>query len=140
MAENIFDGFDHTRHKDEVEQRWGKNTYAKSDQWWRDLGEEGRADWKRLMNQLGLDWIAAAERKEDPASPAAQELAERQVEWLRAIPGTPAYEKDGDLAGYLINLGEVYVADERFAVNYGGVEGAAFVRDALRHYVETRLN
>lgn len=140
MAENIFDGFDHSQHKEEVEQRWGKSSYAKSDQWWRGLGEEGQAEWKELMHQLGLDWIAAAARKEDPASPAAQELAERHVEWLRAIPGTPAHEKDGDLAGYLLNLGEIYVADERFAVNYGGVEGATFVRDSLRHYVETKLS
>jgi protein subunit release factor A len=28
----------------------------------------------------------------------------------------------------------MYVADERFAANYGGVEGAIFVRDALRVY------
>ena len=30
MAENVFDGFDHTQYKDEVEQRWGKDAYAKS--------------------------------------------------------------------------------------------------------------
>jgi hypothetical protein len=28
------------------------------------------------------------------------------------------------------------VADERFAANYGGIEGATFVRDALRVYAE----
>lgn len=139
MSENIFDGFDRTQHKEEVEQRWGKDTYAKSDQWWRGLGDEGQADWKKLMHQLGLDWIAAAERGEDSTSPAAQQLAERQVEWLRAIPGTPAHEEGGDLAGYLLGLGEMYVADERFAANYGGIEGATFVRDCLRHYVETTL-
>ena len=33
----------------------------------------------------------------------------------------------------------MYVADERFAANYGGVGGATFVRDALCHYVETAL-
>ena len=35
MAEEMFDGFDHTRYKDEVEQRWGKDSYARSDAWWR---------------------------------------------------------------------------------------------------------
>lgn len=140
MSENIFDGFDHTQYKEEVEQRWGQDAYAKSDQWWRKLGAEGQAEWKQMMHQLGLDWIAAAERKEDPASPAAQELAERQIEWLRAIPGTPAHEEHGDLGGYLLNLGDLYVADERFAQNFGGVEGATFVRDTLRHYVETKLS
>ena len=28
MAEKMFDGFDHTRYKDEVEERWGKDAYA----------------------------------------------------------------------------------------------------------------
>jgi MerR family transcriptional regulator, thiopeptide resistance regulator len=31
------------------------------------------------------------------------------------------------------------VADPRFAANYGGAEGAAFVRDALRIYAEDQL-
>ena len=33
-------------------------------------------------------------------------------------------------------LGELYVADERFAANYGGQAGAEFVRDALRIYAD----
>jgi len=32
----------------------------------------------------------------------------------------------------------MYVADERFAANYGGTEGAAYVRDAMRRFVERR--
>jgi hypothetical protein len=31
------------------------------------------------------------------------------------------------------------VADPRFAVNYGGEAGAAYVRDALRIYAENHL-
>ena len=33
----------------------------------------------------------------------------------------------------------MYVADERFAVNYGGADGAAFVRDALTVYADREL-
>jgi hypothetical protein len=33
----------------------------------------------------------------------------------------------------------LYVSDERFAANYGGLEGAAFVRDALATYVASTL-
>ena len=33
----------------------------------------------------------------------------------------------------------MYVADERFAANYGGVEGASFVRDAILAYLGNRL-
>src|SRR6187455_719053 len=35
MAENMFNGFDHTQYKDEVQERWGKKAYADSDRWWR---------------------------------------------------------------------------------------------------------
>jgi hypothetical protein len=33
----------------------------------------------------------------------------------------------------------MYVADERFAAGYGGAQGAAFVRDALRAWAATNL-
>ncbi|MGH3705888.1 MAG: MerR family transcriptional regulator, partial [Agromyces sp.] len=68
MAENMFDGFDHTQYKEEVEERWGKDAYAKSDAWWRSMSADEKADWQQRMSQLGRDWIAAHERGVDPAS------------------------------------------------------------------------
>lgn len=132
MAEDMFEGFDHTQYRDEVEQRWGADAYAKSNDWWRGIGPDGRARWQAEAEQLGADWIAAAA---DPNvscdSPLAQGLAARHVAWLQGVPGTPAAESGGDLNGYVRGLAEMYVADERFAANYGGIEGAQFVRDAL---------
>jgi DNA-binding transcriptional MerR regulator len=137
MAENMFDGFDHTQYKEEVEQRWGKDAYARSDAWWRGLSGEERRNWMARVEQLGREWIAAAEVADVTAdSPEAQDLARRHIEWLRGIPGTPAAEPGGDLVAYVRALAEGYVADERFAANYGGVEGASFVRDALLAYIE----
>lgn len=74
----------------------------------------------------------------DPLGEEAQALARRQAEWLSAIPGTPR-EGTGPSKEYFLGLAEMYVADERFARNYGGVEGAAFVRDAMRAYAERKL-
>ncbi|REJ08541.1 MerR family transcriptional regulator [Microbacterium bovistercoris] len=140
MAENMFDGFDHTQYKEEVEERWGKKAYADSDRWWRGMSDAERADWQKLVSDLGRDWIAAAERGIDPASDEAQALARRHVEWLTGIPGTPAAAAPGgDVKGYVIGLGEMYVADPRFAANYGGTQGAEFVRDALRVYADGNL-
>jgi DNA-binding transcriptional MerR regulator len=133
MADKMFDGFDHTQYKEEVEQRWGADAYAKSDAWWRGMSDADRASWKDRAAALGRDWIAGAQAGLDPASDEAQELARRHVEWLTAIPGTPA-ASGGDLKGYVLGLAEMYVADERFARNYGGPDGATFVRDALRTY------
>ena len=154
MAEEMFDGFDHTKYRDEVEQRWGKDAYAKSDSWWRGMGAEEKSAWMEQSRQLGADWTAAAGAGVPADSEQAQELARRHVEWLRGIPGTPAASSAvggntggstgdsnsaPDIKGYVTGLGEMYVADPRFAANYGGADGAAFVRDALRIFAETQL-
>ncbi|WRS29295.1 TipAS antibiotic-recognition domain-containing protein [Actinomycetaceae bacterium MB13-C1-2] len=136
MAETMFDGFNHTQYKDEVEERWGADSYAKSDAWWQGKTENEKADWTARMKSLNRDWIAAASDPEVAAdSERAQTLAARHVDWLRSIPGTPAADPNGDLDGYVKGLAEMYVCDERFAANYGGVEGASFVRDALVAYL-----
>jgi len=143
MAESMFDGFDHTQYKEEVEDRWGKKAYADSDRWWRGMTDAERADWQQRVSDLGRDWIAAAESGVDPASAEAQDVARRHVEWLTSVPGTPAAVPGGDVKGYVIGLGEMYVADPRFGANYatasGGTQGAEFVRDALRIYAEANL-
>ncbi|KQZ85708.1 MerR family transcriptional regulator [Microbacterium sp. Root166] len=143
MAENMFDGFDHTQYKEEVEQRWGKKAYADSDRWWRGMTADEKAAWQQRVSELGRDWIAAAESGAAPDSDQAQAVAERHVEWLTGIPGTPAAVPGGDVKGYVIGLGEMYVADPRFGANYataqGGTHGAEFVRDALRVYAENNL-
>ena len=150
MAENMFDGFDHTQHKEEVEQRWGAQAYADGDRWWRGMTDAERADWQRRVADLGRDWSDAAERGVDPASAEAQALARRHVEWLTGIPGTPAHRPlrqaqgpDPDVRAYVTGLGEMYVADPRFGANYatsdGGTRGAEFVRDALYVYAEAHL-
>jgi len=134
MAENMFDGFDHTQYKDEVEERWGTDAYAKSDAWWRGMSDSEKKEWQGRVSQLSSDWVAAARSGVTPDSDAAQELARRHVEWLSGIPGTPGAAKE-----YVVGLGEMYVADPRFGANYGGVEGATFVRDALAVYAEAHL-
>jgi DNA-binding transcriptional MerR regulator len=140
MAENMFDGFDHTRYQDEVEERWGKDAYAKGDTWWRSMTDAEKAAWKTNAARLGSDWIAAAESGIAADSDEAQAIAGRHVEWLSSIPGTPGADR-----AYVTGLGEMYVADERFAVNYASANaadplaGARFVRDALAVYAERNL-
>lgn len=139
MAESMFDGFDHTQYKDEVEQRWGKKAYADSDSWWRGMDAATKAAWQRETAELGQAWADAAASGVTPDSTAAQAIAERHVAWLTRIPGTPAAAPDGDVKAYVIGLGEMYVADPRFGANYGGQAGAEFVRDTLRLYADAHL-
>ncbi len=139
MAENMFDGFDHTQYREEVEREWGAEAYATSDAWWRGLGRDGQAAFREQVAALNRDWIAAAESGIDPSSDEALALAERHVEWLGSTPGIPR-TGDAPAKEYVLGLAEMYVADPRFAANYGGATGAAFVRDALAAYAANRLS
>ena len=138
MAHDMFDGFDHTVYKDEVEQRWGRDAYAASDTWWRSKSESEKAEWMLRQKHLAADWAAAATSGVSAGSAEAQALARRQFEWLRGIPGTPG-DGSGPTREYFVGLGEMYVTDDRFAANYGGVSGATFVRDAMRHFADLHL-
>ncbi|BCW81309.1 MerR family transcriptional regulator [Arthrobacter sp. NicSoilC5] len=139
MAENMFQGFDHTEYKDEVQERWGKDAYAASDSWWRGMGAAEKREWKSRAEGLARDWTAAAGAGVPADGPEARELAGRHVAWLKSIPGTPAAQSGGDIRGYVTGLADMYVEDPRFAANYGGVEGARFVREALHSFAETYL-
>jgi DNA-binding transcriptional MerR regulator len=129
--QDMFDGFDHTRYETEVTERWGRQAYATSDSWWRGLGPDEREQWQARSATLVADWRAAAQAGIEPGSPTAQALAERHAAWLGAVPGTPG---DGSrtTVDHVLALGEMYVADPRFAATYGGEHGARFVRDTLR--------
>jgi len=52
MAETMFDGFDHSQYKDEVEARWGKDARAESDSWWNLKSEHEQQAWQtELFNR-----------------------------------------------------------------------------------------
>jgi hypothetical protein len=36
-------------------------------------------------------------------------------------------------------MGDMYIADERFGANYGGLEGATYVRDAMKAFAARNL-
>lgn len=139
MAEDMFDGFDHTQHKEEVERRWGKEAYAQGDAWWRGLGPQGQKDWKAKLTALNQEWIDGATAGLDPAGDEAQAIAAKHADWLAGIPGTPGHGTAAPAKEYLVGLAEMYVADDRFAANYGGTEGATFVRDTLTIYADRNL-
>lgn len=135
MADEVFDGFDNTRYRDEVIERWGEQAYERGDRWWRGMSNDERADWMSHVARLNENWTAAAQAGLDPRGPEAQDLARRHVEWLSSIPGTPAHGADeSTLRDYVLGLADMYVDDDRFAANYGGTAGAEFVRAALQHH------
>ena len=136
VAEEIFDGFDHTQYEAEVTQRWGADAYAAGDRWWRGMSDDERSAWGERTAAIAQAWAAVAEAGVAPDSDEAQDVARQHAEWLASIPGTPGHGTGTPDTGYLLGLADMYVADPRFAANYGGEAGATLVRDALRVWVE----
>lgn len=134
MAEEAFDGFDHTVYKEEVEQRWGADAYARSDRWWRGLGAEGQAAFRAEAAAIQTGFAAAHAAGTPAGDPAVQALAARHYAWVRAGWGDVAPSAEAYLG-----LGDMYVADPRFAKHYGGADGAAYVREAMGVYAASEL-
>lgn len=129
MAEEMFDGFDHTEYRQEVEERWGAEAYRRGDEWWRTLGAEGQQAFQAEESAIRAGLAAARDAGLDPSSDEVQKWVQRHHQWVAAAWGgdTPADE------AYL-GLGEMYVADPRFAKHYGGPEGAEYLLAAMRVY------
>lgn len=135
MAEDMFDGFDHTQYRQEVEERWGEEAYASSDRWWRGLGAAGQQEFMAEHQAIADAWAAARAARLASDDPQIAAIARRHVAWIRAGWGGREPSPDA-IAG----LADAYVADERFAANYGGAEGAAYVRDGLITYALAELS
>ncbi|MFD6759734.1 MerR family transcriptional regulator [Streptomyces roseolus] len=133
MAEEVFDGFDHTRYEAEVTERWGRDAYERGDRWWRSLSDAGKKEFMKTQAAIARDFGAAAAAGLAADSDEVQALARRQYAWL-SVTTAPTKE-------YLIGLGQMYVDDPRFTKNYDrhGEGTAVLVRDALTVWAERNL-
>ena len=133
MAEEVFDGFDHTQYREEVVARWGREAYERGDRWWRNLTDEQKREFQDRHERIAADYGTA--RSSGLAADSAQALAiaARHVDWLGT---TMEVGKQ-----YVANIGEMYVSDDRFRANYDkyGAGTAEYVRDALKAYAEQRM-
>ncbi|OKJ61244.1 MerR family transcriptional regulator [Streptomyces sp. CB02009] len=133
MADEVFDGFDHTVYEQEVTERWGRDAYESGDRWWRSLTDAQKKAFMAEQAGIARDFAQALRDGLAAGSDAVQEIARRQVAWLSATT-TPSKE-------YVIGLGRMYVDDPRFTANYDqhGEGTAVLVRDALEIYAERNL-
>lgn len=134
MAEEVFDGFDHTVYEQEVTERWGRDAYEKGDRWWRSLSRAERDSFQGAHEAIARDYGQAAASGLEPGSETVQDIARRHCAWLSATTTLTR--------SYVIGLGEMYAADPRFGKNYDryGDGTAVFVRDALTIYARRTLS
>lgn len=136
MADEVFDGFDHTQYKDEVVERWGREVYESGDRWWRALSNAQKDELKREQLAIGAAFGTALAAGRTPDSDEVQAITQRQYEWI-----TIGWQGKRPTAEQFAGLGQMYVDDPRFMANYDKHGGgtAAFVRDAMKTYAERNL-
>jgi DNA-binding transcriptional MerR regulator len=136
MAAEVFDGFDHTQYKEEVIERWGREAYQRSDNWWRSLSAVDKAEYQRRQQDIATEFgrlHAAGARPDDDEVLA---LSGRHYEWVSA-----GWRGKRPTAEQFAGLGQLYLDDARFAANYDahGAGTARFIRDAMGAYAERNL-
>lgn len=128
----MFGAFDERQleeYRKEASERWGKETVDAS---YRRLNQLSKAEQQQLFAKGGqIELDAAALVGTDPAAPAAQAVIER---WWRHIDSS-FYTMTPEI---FRGLGEMYVADERFAAHYNDVKPglADFMRAAMNAYCD----
>jgi MerR family transcriptional regulator, thiopeptide resistance regulator len=136
MAHDMFDGFDHTQYRDEVEQRWGADAYRRGDAWWRSRSKEEQRAYRAQHEAIAADYHEARDAGRSAESAEVQAIVGRHVDWLNLA----AEITGGEItAKRLVGYGDMYVGDLRFAKNYGGLDGAEFVRGAFGYYAQHSL-
>lgn len=135
-ATDTFDGFDQTRFKHEVEERWGADAWQRGTAWWDAKDTAGKQAFQDELRAIAQDAAALAASGDDPGSPAAQAVARRQFAWL--AESTPPADLTAER---FRTLAEMYVRDERFAHAYdwAGAGAARALRDAMVAFADAGL-
>lgn len=134
MADEMFDGFDHTKYEKEVTERWGADAYKQGDQWWKSLTAEGKKAHQRQQLDIAADFGRAKRDGLAVGSAEVQAITARLHQWLRPAVKTVSKE-------YFAGLGQLYVDDPRYG-QYDEQHGsgtAEYIRDAMQVYAERNL-
>ncbi|UGT40376.1 MerR family transcriptional regulator [Nocardia yamanashiensis] len=136
MANEVFDGFDHTQYKDEVIEKWGRDAYERGDRWWRSMTESDKQSHVQTHLDIAADYGRAHAAGLPVDSDEVLEIVQRHYDWV-----TLGWQGKRPKPEEFTGLGEMYVADPRFAANYDKHEAgtAVYVRDAMRAFAATRL-
>ncbi|GEK79284.1 MerR family transcriptional regulator [Agrococcus baldri] len=132
-AEQALDGFDQSQYEQEVTERWGADAWKRGQDWWKSMSDEDKRAFQQEQAAIVADFAAAKEAGEPVDSQVTQAIVLRHYRWIGG-----AWQQGEPNLEYFANLGDMYVADDRFGANYGGREGAEYVRDAMRAFAAKR--
>lgn len=131
----MLEGFN-DRYETEVVERWGREAFDASNQWWHRKSVQQQKDWKARADALLARWRVIQQEGHELDSAIAQEHAAVHVEWLKEIPGTPTHAGDTAKSVDMIRgLADQYETTAEFHVAFGTPEAAMFAANALRLHV-----
>ena len=84
MTDTMFDGFDHTQYREEVEERWGEQAYADSDRWWRSLNDTEKEGFREEVDALVAGFADTSARGLPAEHEEVQALTARLHAWIGA--------------------------------------------------------
>ena len=132
----MLEGFN-DRYEEEVVERWGRDAFNASNQWWHGKSVQQQKDWKARADALLTRWCEIQQEGYEPDSATAQEHAAVHVQWFKEIPGTPTHAGDTAKSVDMIRgLTDQYETNPEFHVAFGTPEAARFAANALRLHVE----
>lgn len=114
----------------ELRETFGEEIMKASNAKFSSMSEEQWEEGKRLEEAI-KDLLRQAVETGNPAGPLAREVCELHRKWLCLFWPDGVYSKEAHR-----NMGEMYVADERFCAYYDKIApgAACFLRDALAVY------
>lgn len=131
MLEGFNDGYE-----TEVVERWGREAFEASNQWWHGKSVRQQREWKARADALLAHWRELQEEGYEPDSIDAQEQAAIHLTWFAEIPGTPTHAGDKEKsAAMVLGMAEQYESNPDFYVSFGSEAAARFAADALREHM-----
>ncbi len=122
----LFEGFDETEYEEEARQRWGNSPqYAESRKKWASYTREQKQAIKEEGGQYAIRMVTT-DPNVKPDDPDVQKAIGEYLAYFNKY----FYTCDAE---FLRKLSDMWVADERFSINYERIRegGVKFLRDAV---------
>lgn len=125
-------------YESEVVERWGRDAFDASNQWWHGKSLRAQREWKERAEALVARWRKLHEAGHEPDAPAAREHAAVHLAWFAEIPGTPTHAGDAENSrAMVLGMADMYESDPAFHVTFGTAAAARFAAEALRRALES---
>lgn len=123
----------------EVVERWGRDAFDASYQWWHGKSVREQREWKADAEALLARWREVHEAGHELDSAAAQVQATAHLDWFAQIPGTPTHAGDREESiAMVLGVADQYESDPAFHLSFGTEEAARFAANVLRDHMRRR--